>query len=144
MNADQIRSALSGIEASITKVTAALPVASNLNDISDLNDQLVSLKAERTRLQFELANLEAAETEVAPLAMTAGGGTVTAAGSPRKLSADDKKHAKALTKELDAAVGDREMVTLALDQSQKVLDKVKELRDIGSPRKASGAKIRER
>ena len=130
MNADQIRSALAGIEASITKVTAAFALASNLNDITDLNNQLVSLKAERTRLQLELVNLEAAATEVAPLAMRAGG----------KLSPDERKQAKAIAKQLDAAVANREMVTLALDQSKTVMAQVKQLRSIGSGDKAAKAK----
>lgn len=141
MNADQIRSALAGVEASITQVTAALPLASNLKDITDLNNRLVSLKAERTRLQFELVNLEAAQTEVAPLAKSAGAGTFTPAARPaNKLSAEDKKRAKAVAKELDGTVANRDMVTLALGRSQKVLEKVKELRSIGSDTKASGAK----
>jgi hypothetical protein len=141
MNADQIRSALAGVEASITQVTAAFPLASNLNDITDLNNRLVSLKAERTRLQLELVNLEAAGTEVAPLAMTAGGGAPTPpARSETKISAEDKKRAKAVAKELDATVADRDMVTIALGRSQKVLEKVRELRSIGSEKKGSDAK----
>ena len=60
----EIRADLAAIEVSIANTEAALGTAKTLNEISRLDDELVSLKAKRTGLQMELNNLEAAGVEV--------------------------------------------------------------------------------
>jgi hypothetical protein len=132
VNEDQIRSSLRGIEGSIATVDAALRLASNLNDISSLNDQMVSLRAEQTRLQLELANLEAAKITVAPMTGTMLVRLAPIAPKPKKMSAEDKKAAKHATKKLDAAIADRRVVVAALDHSSEVLGHIDTLRKLTS------------
>jgi len=111
------RAALAAIEVSIAGVEAALRMASNLNDVARLNNQLVSLKAQRTQLQMELANLE---TSLA---------SVGAAALP-KLTPGNRKAARAISRDLQKTVGDRRLIDAALSHSSEVLGRVTQLRSI--------------
>jgi len=114
------RAALAAIEVSIAQVEAALRMASNLNDVARLNDQLVSLKAQRTQLQLELSNLEASTVRVSAMA----------ADAFPKVSPDNRKAARTISKELQRAVSDRRLIDAALSHSNEVLGRVSQLRTI--------------
>jgi hypothetical protein len=132
MTKEQIQQQLAAIENSITTVNAALLQASSFDDFTNLQAQLVRLKAERTRLQLMLINLESAEAAI-PMAMAAGSSAPREAAP--KLSSDEKKVVKEASKALDASVSDRRVVQAALDQSNEVLDNVTKVQSILSGRK---------
>jgi uncharacterized protein involved in exopolysaccharide biosynthesis len=60
----QIRARLAEIETSIAQLEAQRRAATTLDDIARFADKLNALRAERTALQLELADLEAASVEV--------------------------------------------------------------------------------
>ncbi len=134
MTKDQIQQQLAAIESSISSVTAALQQASNVNDVASLNNQLVRLKSERTRLQLMMINLESAAAPAAApaVAMAAGAAPGTAMAlaphQPRvKLNAEQKKSVKQISKALQASISDRRLVQAALDHSNDVLKNVHRL-----------------
>jgi hypothetical protein len=124
MNIEQriaaITAALTAIEHAIAQTEAALNLAMTLNDIARLNQELVTLKAKRTQLQFELINLQAAQTGIAPLGMAP-------ASAPAKLTAAQSKDARAVAKKLTSSTNDRRMVDAALSHSGEVLSQVSSL-----------------
>lgn len=109
-----IRAALAAIDTAIAQTEAALTRASTQDDILSLTSALVDLRAERARLQFQLANLEAAVVEVQPLG---------AAASPAEMTKLEKK--------LTAAVTDRTVVVAALKFATDVTKDAKTVRMIG-------------
>ncbi len=62
-----IQAELANIERSIAETEARKSAATSLDEIARLDDELVALKARRTMLQLELANLQAAGNEVSAL-----------------------------------------------------------------------------
>lgn len=59
-----IKTALAALDTAIAQTEAALRTASDPDDIRSLNARLVDLRSERSRLQAQLDELEAAGTEV--------------------------------------------------------------------------------
>lgn len=109
-----IRAALAAIDTAIAQTEAALRRASTPDDILGLTSALVDLRAERARLQFQLANLEAASVEVQPLGATTKAAEITK-----------------LEKKLTAAVTDRAVVVAALKFATDVTKDAKTVRMIG-------------
>src|SRR4051794_27135941 len=96
-NAEQIaaiKSGLAALDMAIVQAEGAIRLAATADDIRSLTSTLVGLRSERSRLQAQLDNLEAASVEV-QLAMPA--------------TALTKVHAS-----LDAALVDRSIVTATL------------------------------
>ena len=124
-----ITAALTALEHAIAQTEAALNLAMTLNDIARLNQQLVTLKAKRTQLQFELINLQAAQTGIAPM----GGLT---ADEPAKLTGAQSKSARALAKKLSTSSSDRRMVEASLLHADDVLDQVAALQVLLTGKKA--------
>ena len=124
MNVEQriaaITAALSALEDAIARTEAALNLAMTLNDIARLNQELVTLKAKRTQLQFELLNLQAAQTGIAPM------GAATA-GTPVKMTGAQNKEARALVRKLATSTADRRMIEASLSHSDDVLAQVSSL-----------------
>jgi predicted nucleic acid-binding Zn-ribbon protein len=123
-----ITAALTAVEHSIAQTEAALRLAMTLNDIARLNRDLVTLKAKRTQLQFELMNLQAAQTAIAPMA--AGAGAAAAAPAPVKLSSAQTKNARAIAKQLNESTEDRRMIEAARQHSEDVLRQVSSLQTL--------------
>lgn len=115
-----ITAALTAIEHAIAQTEAALNLAMTLPDIARLNQELVTLKAKRTQLQFELINLQASQTGVMPLGLAT-------ASAPSKLTASQGKQARALSKVLAKSSEDRRLVEAALAHSGDVLTQVSSL-----------------
>jgi predicted nucleic acid-binding Zn-ribbon protein len=59
-----IKAALAALDSAIAQTEAALQTASNPDDVRSLNATLVDLRSERSRLQDQLDNLEAANVAV--------------------------------------------------------------------------------
>jgi type II secretory pathway component PulJ len=108
-----IRAALAAIETAIAQAEAALRMAATPDDVMGLTAVLVDLRSERARLQFQLANLEAAAVGVAPLAAAKSATT------------------QALEMRLNAAVIDRSVVQATLAHATGVAKLAKNVRMIG-------------
>jgi hypothetical protein len=113
-----IRAALAAIETAIAQTEAALRMAATPDDVMGLTAALVDLRSERTRLQFQLANLEAAAVVAAPV-RSAPSATV-----------------QALEKKLNAAVIDRSVVQATLAHAIGVAKLAKNVRMIGDEKTA--------
>jgi predicted nucleic acid-binding Zn-ribbon protein len=59
-----IKAALAALNSAIAQTEAALRTAANPDDVRSLNARLVDLRSERSRLQDQLDNLEAAGVKV--------------------------------------------------------------------------------
>ncbi|HXJ37903.1 MAG TPA: hypothetical protein VNH18_01420, partial [Bryobacteraceae bacterium] len=97
--------------------------AATPEDTRGLTSTLVDLRSERSRLQTQLDNLEAAGVEVR------GMGVVMAAAAPPRRPVS-KQDLKAVHRELHGALEDRSMVAATLEFSQSVLTGAKRLRMI--------------
>jgi 16S rRNA G1207 methylase RsmC len=155
-----IRAALAAVEAAIAQTQAALAMAGTPQDMAALRAVLVDLKAERAKLQFQLANLEAAAVVVQPLPVPglAGAGMAAfgvaaapaAAAAPAtgaragRIPAKRRAELKALKKELTSAVADRSIVTATIAFANGVIDKARRLRQIGDGEEPSPVKARQR
>jgi hypothetical protein len=126
-----INAALNAIEHSIARIEAALRLAMTLADIARLNQELVTLKAQRTRLQFELINLQASQTTIAPIgaAAAAGGGPAPPPAVPKMTSAQNK-NAREVAKQLAKSADDRRMIEASLMHSTDVLQQVASLQTL--------------
>jgi predicted nucleic acid-binding Zn-ribbon protein len=124
-----LTAALTAIEHAIAQTEKALDLAGTLNDIARLNQELVTLKAKRTQLQFELLNLQAAQTGIAPMGLEA-------AHAPAKLTSAQSKNARALARALTASSNDRRMIEASLSHSADVLSQVSALQMLLSGRNA--------
>jgi hypothetical protein len=109
-----IRAALAAIETAIAQTEAALRMAATPDDVMGLTAALVDLRAERARLQFQLANLDAAAVTVAPL------------------GAAPSAKVQTLEKQLNAAVIDRSVVEATLKHATGVVRLAKNVRMIGN------------
>jgi len=121
-----IKSALAAIDSAIAQAEAALRTASNSDDIRSLTSTLVDLRSERSRLQAQLDDLEAAIVQVEPV----GGAPVTLAARAPKGSSK-KADLKVLHKQLDAAITDRSVVDATLKFATGVKERAKRLRVMG-------------
>jgi hypothetical protein len=124
-----LRAALAAVEASIAQTTAALATATVPQDIAALRAVLVDLKAERAKLQLQLANLEAAAVEVQPLG--AARGRAMAAPVPSRLPAARRAQVTAIEKKLEAAIADRTVARATLAVAKRVMADARRLRTIG-------------
>ena len=126
-----LRVALAATEASIASTQAALNNAIVPQDIAALRSMLVDLKNERTRLQFQLANLEAAAVEVAPAAAPAVGAraAMPLGAAPARRSAASRAKTKAAARELKATLADRTVAEATLKLAEQVLASARKLRD---------------
>lgn len=118
-----ITAALTAVEHAIAQTESALNLAMTLPDIARLNQELVTLKARRTQLQFELINLQASLTGVMPLGMAV-------ARAPSKLTATQGKQARSIGKALMKSSEDRRMVEASLAHSAEVLHQVASLQEL--------------
>lgn len=109
---EAIKTGLAALDSAIAQTEAALRTASNPDDLRSLTSALVDLRSERTRLQAQLDNLEAASVEVQTSALAT---TVTP-----------------LHKSLEAALLDRSVVSATLAFAQSVHDQAKRLRSAGA------------
>lgn len=130
-----VRAALAAIESAIAQTEAALTTAATPQDVVGLRSVLVDLRAERAKLQLQLASLEAAAVEVQPLggprrARAASGRAAPAAGAQRMVPRK-KARMKALEKELTSAVVDRTVAAATLAFAKNVLIKARSVRAIG-------------
>ena len=107
---DAIRKALAAVESAIIQTEGALKMASTSSDVLRLTSQLADLKAQRQSLQFQLANLEAADGEIAPI------------------SEESAAKLQALSAEMDNAILDRTVVSATIDFTNALLAKVSDLR----------------
>jgi hypothetical protein len=129
-----IRAALTAIESAIAQTEAALRMASTAADVMALTSTLADLRAERARLQFQLANLQAAEVEVTPLAAPVA--RARAAAAPRAAGGPSSAEMKAISKKLTTAVTDRTIVEATLKFATEVKDLAATVRTIGdNPRR---------
>ena len=124
-----IKSGLAAVDAAIAQTESSLRGASNLDDIRSLTSALVDLRSERSRLQAQLDNLEAAQVEVqAP--------DDTPAAKITKAMAAKQKKMMALHQELVETLADRSVVDATLKLAAGVHDRAKSLRElIGDPKK---------
>jgi predicted nucleic acid-binding Zn-ribbon protein len=107
---DALKKTLAAVEAALAQTNMALRMASDPNDILQLTSQLADLKAERQKLQFQLANLEGAGDELAAL------------------SQETSARVRALENDMNKAILDRTTVTAAINATSAVLAKVVEMR----------------
>ncbi len=133
-----IKSALAAIDSAIAQAEAALRTASNPDDIRSLTSTLVDLRSERSRLQAQLDNLEAATTEVAALGQPAVAAPDTSRGNPSMTKAE----LKSLHGKLSAAITDRSVVDATLKFAQGVSKNATRLRAAGSAATDPGPKRR--
>ena len=124
-----ITAALAALEHAIAQTEAALNLAMTLNDIARLNQELVTLKAKRTQLQFELINLQAAQTGIAPMGAAVANERV-------KLTGAQSKDARALVRKLTKSTDDRRMIEASLLHSSDVLAQISSLQMLLSGRDA--------
>jgi hypothetical protein len=124
-----VKAALAAIESAIAQTEGALHTASTPQDVFALTAALVDLRAERARLQLQLANLEAAAVVVEPL------GGAAAIGAParasRGIAPGRKAQMKTLEKQLTTAVTDRSVAVATLAFATDVIDKARSVRMIG-------------
>ena len=127
-----LRAALTATEASIASTQSALNNATVPQDIAALRAMLVDLKNERTRLQFQLANLEAAAVEVSPLAAPASvaRGMMPSGAAPGRRSAASRANTRAVARELKATLADRTVVEATLKLAERVLASARQLREL--------------
>jgi hypothetical protein len=126
-----VRAALAATESAIAQTEAALNNSTVPQDRTALRSVLVDLKAERARLQFQLANLEAAAVEVEPLGgpRRAALGVRRSAGTGgRRLSATRRTQVKSLEKAMKLAVTDRTVAKATLAFATKVMTDARRLR----------------
>ena len=135
-----VRAALAALEATIAQTEAALNTATVPQDIVALRSVLVDLKAERARLQFQLANLEAAAVEVQPLGGPATEGV--AAGGVRRMSATQRTQVKTLQNAMKSALADRSVAKATIVLANKVMANARKLRAIGDGRATPPRKAR--
>lgn len=102
--------ALAAVESAIIQTENALKVAFTIEDVLSLTSQLADLKAQRQSIQFQLANLEAAESEVTAI-------------SPEGVA-----KLKELSGEMDKAILNRAAVAATIDFANALLVKIAELR----------------
>jgi len=133
-----VKAALAAIESAIAQTEGALRSAATHDDVLALTSALVDLRAERVRLQFQLANLEAAAVVVQPLADAAPAGAARSMaprsvrrGAARSRSAARDRKLKTLEKQLTTAVTDRTVVVATLNFATDVTKMAKTLRMIG-------------
>jgi predicted nucleic acid-binding Zn-ribbon protein len=62
-----IKTALAAIDSEISKAESDLTTATDPDDVRSLSSTLADLRSERSRLQAQLDNLEAADVEVPPV-----------------------------------------------------------------------------
>jgi hypothetical protein len=108
---DAIKAGLAALDSAIAQTDAALRTASNPDDVRSLTSTLVDLRSERSRLQTQLDNLEAALVEVAP---------------PARANA-----IAPLQERLTASLTDRTVVAATLTLAKSVHEQARELRSIG-------------
>lgn len=133
-----VKAALAAIESAIAQTEGALRSAATHDDVLALTSALVDLRAERVRLQFQLANLEAAAVVVQPLADAAPAAARSmaprsvkrTAARSRAAAARDRK-LETLEKQLTTAVTDRTVVVATLNFATDVMKMAKTLRMIG-------------
>jgi hypothetical protein len=143
-----VRAALAALEATIAQTEAALNTATVPQDIVALRSVLVDLKAERVRLQFQLANLEAAAVEVQPLGAPAPESAPVAGAGARRMSAARRTQVKTLEKAMKSVLADRTVAKATIALANKVMANARKLRAIGGDkdpapiktRRASGAR----
>lgn len=121
-----IKIGLAAIDSAIVQTEAALRTASNPDDIRSLTSTLVDLRSERSRLQAQLDDLEAAIVEVQPVA-----GAPAALASRAAKGSATKADLKVLHKQLDAAITDRSVVDATLKFATGVKERAKRLRMMG-------------
>ncbi len=111
-----IKAGLAALDTAISQTESALRAATTPDDTRSLTSTLVDLRSERSRLQTQLDNLEAADVEVG----------MAAAASPKRTVS--KQALKAVHKQLHGALEDRSMVSATLGFSKGVLRDAKKLR----------------
>ena len=124
MDNDQIKAIKAGLAAldtAISQTEAALRAATTPDDTRSLTSTLVDLRSERSRLQTQLDNLEAANVQVLGLQDETAAEAVPA-------RAVSKQDLKAVHTQLEAAIEDRSMVAATIGFSQGVLSDAKKLR----------------
>lgn len=145
-----VRAALEAVESAITQTEAALATA-GAQDMPALRSVLVDLKAERAKLQFQLASLEAAAVEVQPLGGPARVGlrapTGAADAAPLVATARQRTEMKAIEKALKSSVTDRSVALISLKLASDVLKQTNRLLMIGgddepAPLKGSTRKVK--
>src|SRR5262245_61462858 len=110
-----VRAALAAVESSIAQTEAALATSTVPQDIAALRSVLVDLKAERAKLQLQLANLEAAAVEGKPLGAPRRATALAARGARAAgMPAARRTQVKALEKKLKSAVADRTVAKASL------------------------------
>jgi hypothetical protein len=122
-----IKTALAAIDSSISQTQSALTSASNPDDIRGLTSTLVDLRSERSRLQAQLDNLEAAGVTVPPVPAEA---LAVRTATPRKASLS-KSDLDLLHKHLGDAITDRSVVNATLKSARAVVKNAKRLRVFG-------------
>jgi pyruvate/oxaloacetate carboxyltransferase len=120
-----IKAGLAALDTAISQTQFALSQATTPEDTRSLTSTLVDLRSERSRLQTQLDNLEAADVQV-------GGPGLDMAASAAALTIS-KKNLKAVHKQLDGAMDDRSMVSATLGFSKNVLTNAKKLRTMLTP-----------
>jgi len=130
-----VRAALAAVEAALAQTEAALKTAADPQDVMALTSALIDLRAQRSALQFQLANLEAAVVVVQPLGTARG-------ASRRQLESagkdEDAAGMRSLQKELHAAVTDRRVSAATIAFATEVLGKAKAVRSMGGPAEPPG------
>jgi chromosome segregation ATPase len=107
---DALKRAIAAVESALGQTSSALRTSVDGDEILELTSQLADLRAERQKLQFELANLEGASDELAGL------------------SGEASARVRALENEVNAAVLNRATISAAIDATNTILVKVAEIR----------------
>ena len=134
-----VRAALAAVEAALVQTEAALRTAADPQDVMALTSALIDLRAQRSALQLQLANLEAAAVVVQPLgaARPASRGQLESVGEDED---EDAAGMRSLQKDLHAAVTDRRVSVATIAFATEVLAKAKAVRSIagtgGPPNRA--------
>jgi len=128
-----VRAALAAVEAALAQTEAALKTAADPQDVMALTSALIDLRAQRSALQLQLANLEAAAVVVQPLgaARSASRSQLESVGEDEE--DEDAAGMRSLQKELHAAVTDRRVSAATIAFATEVLDKAKAVRAMGAP-----------
>jgi septal ring factor EnvC (AmiA/AmiB activator) len=122
-----IKTALAAIDTSIAQTESALRSASTPDDIRSLTSTLVDLRSERSRLQAQLDNLEAAEVAVS----SAGAGPRSSASDPPPATPVSKSQLASLSKQLGESIVSRSIVNATLKSARSVVKNARRLRAIG-------------
>lgn len=120
-----IKTGLAAIDSAIVQTESSLRSASTPEDIRSLTSTLVDLRSERSRLQAQLDNLEAAQVVVPPLGARQPG---TSASS--RTGSASKSQLASLHRELGDSITDRSVVNATLKSARSVLKSAKRLRTI--------------